>query len=277
LAYGVSNTTGAATSLDEISCILDLARRSGIDTLDTAIAYGNAEAVLGQFDLAGFQIVTKLPGIPADTVDVAGWVNGQVERSLERLGVDRVKAVLLHRPDDLFGQFGSALAEALGGLVDQNLVQQTGVSVYSCQQLDQCRTTIPVSIAQLPFNVLDNALIENAKGYQDAGIEIHTRSTFLQGLLLMEPASRNRYFDRWAPVFDQWHNWLRIHDLTAQAACLNYVCDRPEVHRLVIGVQTEAQLQELLSIPRQPLPPLPIWDGGDVTDDLINPTKWALR
>ncbi|MGL5009409.1 MAG: hypothetical protein ACRC6I_05970, partial [Paracoccaceae bacterium] len=51
LAYGVSNTTGAATSLDEISCILDLARRSGIDTLDTAIVYGNAEAVLGQFDL----------------------------------------------------------------------------------------------------------------------------------------------------------------------------------------------------------------------------------
>jgi len=275
-AYGVSNTTGAATSPDEIGQILDYAKLHGIDTLDTAIAYGNAETALGQFDLKGFAIITKLPELPINTVDVKGWVMQQIELSLKRLGVNHIKSVLLHRPNDLFGNDGLKLAHALGDLVGQNIAEQIGVSVYSCKQLDRCRDVIPVNLAQIPFNVLDNTLAQRIETYRHAGVNLHTRSAFLQGLLLMSQGTRDLYFDRWAEVFQQWHDWLATNDITATAACLNYVRSQSGIDRLVIGVQTLAQLQELLAIPRSQLPPLPIW-SQEITGGLTNPAKWALQ
>jgi diketogulonate reductase-like aldo/keto reductase len=43
--------------------MLQLAARSGIDTLDTAIAYGESETCLGEAGVQAFKVVTKLPAI----------------------------------------------------------------------------------------------------------------------------------------------------------------------------------------------------------------------
>ena len=56
--YGISNTKGQVL-IDEVVKILDYALKNGIDIIDTASLYGNSEAVLGQFDLSKFKVVTK--------------------------------------------------------------------------------------------------------------------------------------------------------------------------------------------------------------------------
>ena len=53
LDYGISNTAGR-TSVEEAGRILDRARMAGIDTLDTAAAYGDSEQVLGRIGLTGW-------------------------------------------------------------------------------------------------------------------------------------------------------------------------------------------------------------------------------
>jgi aryl-alcohol dehydrogenase-like predicted oxidoreductase len=275
-AYGLSNSTGQSTSFDEIESTLDLARCAGIDTLDTAISYGNAETLLGRCNLYGFQIVTKLPGLPEGTKDLSGWVEDQTVQSLRRLGVGSLKAVLLHRPDDLFGPSGGALATALCRLIDQRLTRQIGVSVHSCLQLDRCLAALPVTLAQLPFNVFDNTLSDRAAGFAMAGVELHTRSAFLQGLLLMPRVKQNAYFDRWAPQLETWQAWLAEHSLSPTDACLNFVRSCAEIDRIVVGVQTRSQLEELLSIQPRLLPQLPQWARTDA-EDLVNPARWKLK
>ncbi|MCU0800967.1 MAG: aldo/keto reductase [Rhodobacteraceae bacterium] len=275
LAYGVSNAAQTATPPDEVDRILALARAAGIDTLDTAIAYGRAEAALGACDLRGFRIVTKLPRLPAGTTDVTGWVAQEMTQSLQRLRVDAVQAVLLHAPDDLFGPQGAALAGALVRLADQGLAGKIGVSVYSCDQLDRCCEVIPVALAQLPCNVLDRTLALRAPGYAAQGVEVHARSAFLQGLLLMPQGARHRYFDRWAGLFAQWDDWLGQHALTPEAACINYVRAQAAIARVVIGVETADQLQAILAIADSALPPLPDWPATGL-EDLINPARWTL-
>ena len=69
LAYGVANPNGRV-GMDEAAAILEGARAGGVDMLDTAIAYGDSEARLGELGTEGFHIVSKLPPLPDRCVDV---------------------------------------------------------------------------------------------------------------------------------------------------------------------------------------------------------------
>lgn len=88
LAYGVANRVGQPSE-DSAAAIVAAARRAGIDTLDTAIAYGDSERRLGEIGVDGWRVVTKLPPMPAGTSDVGEWVRRSVDGSLARLGVTR--------------------------------------------------------------------------------------------------------------------------------------------------------------------------------------------
>lgn len=65
LAYGITNAAGQVQE-DAVAPLLLQAQEARIGWLDTAQAYGNAEAVLGrQLPAAhGFRLISKLPAQP---------------------------------------------------------------------------------------------------------------------------------------------------------------------------------------------------------------------
>ena len=69
LPYGIANQSGQV-NMHDVRGILSLARSSGIDTLDTAIAYGSSEACIGQVGVKEFKVITKLPSLPENIIDV---------------------------------------------------------------------------------------------------------------------------------------------------------------------------------------------------------------
>ena len=71
--YGIANTKGQVTR-SEVKEIIQLAESRGIDTIDTAIVYGESEACLGDAGVQGFKVITKLPPLPESCTDVGGWV-----------------------------------------------------------------------------------------------------------------------------------------------------------------------------------------------------------
>ena len=136
LAYGVANTQGQVP-WPVAAEIVRAAQQAGIDTLDTAIAYGNSEACLGQIGVAPFRVISKLPALPDDVADVSAWVAQHVAGSLARLNKDRLDGLMLHRPADLLGVHGRVLAEALDQVVSRGHAQAVGVSIYDPSELDQ--------------------------------------------------------------------------------------------------------------------------------------------
>ena len=98
LDYGLFNKTGQV-SPQIAKAILNLANKAGIDTLDTAIAYGNSESVLGNLGVTQWQVVTKLPSVRADCEDWRQWAITQVEESIQRLRLKKIYGLMLHRPD----------------------------------------------------------------------------------------------------------------------------------------------------------------------------------
>src|SRR4051812_7806276 len=75
--YGIANRSGQTTR-DEAAAILAAAYAAGIRTLDTAIAYGDSERLLGEIGVADWRVVSKLPALPPECSDIDAWVRESV-------------------------------------------------------------------------------------------------------------------------------------------------------------------------------------------------------
>jgi aryl-alcohol dehydrogenase-like predicted oxidoreductase len=277
LTYGISNQSGQVNR-EEVGHIIALAQESGIDTLDTAIGYGDSEECLGAVGSENFKIVTKLPGLPDGVAEINAWVTEQMQISLRRLNVDAVYGLLLHRSQQLVDEAGRALLQALERLKVEGIVQKIGVSIYAPEELDTITQSCTIDLVQAPLNLFDRRLVTSGwlQRLHDQGVEVHTRSAFLQGLLLMPRDAIPVKFERWAPLWDAWHASLVCCDLTATTACLQYPLSLSQIDRVVVGVDSAAQLRELISIARLPSA-IQDWSAFVCEDEnLINPSRWNM-
>ncbi len=275
LNYGIANQSGQV-SLDQAREVLDLARLQGIADLDTAIAYGDAEVRLGQMGVQGFRVVTKLPPLPAGVADAGVWAKAQLAASLHRLGLGGVYGLLLHSSADLLGPQGSALVQALEGLQAEGLVQKLGISIYAPSELDAVMPLARWGLVQAPFNLVDRRLQTSGwlQRLKDLGVEVHTRSAFLQGLLLTTAEDLPPKFLPWLALWQRWQVWQRATACSALGACLAFAQSFPEVNRVVVGVDGPAHLQGILAALREPVPPY--WPEISSDDDrLVNPSRWT--
>ena len=276
LPYGIANKDGQV-ALPQVKAMLQLASANGIDTLDTASAYGDSEYCLGVVGTLNFKLITKLPVMPQDCGDVSEWVRQQVIASLSRLRVTTVYGLLLHWPGQLLSPNGTALYKALCELKDIGLVRKVGVSIYSPSELEALTSQFVFDLVQAPFNLVDRRLHTTGwlQRLKDDGVEIHTRSAFLQGLLLMNQSDIPSKFSPWGSLWKSWHGWLADQEGTAVQACLNFPLSFTEIDRVIVGADSISQLAQILSAASsQLLGELPDLQCED--EDLTNPAKWPV-
>ena len=275
LPYGVANE-GGQVPLAEAQAIVEQARKNGLDTVDTAIAYGDSEERLGRIGLAGWRVITKLPPLPDAGGGIPDWVRATVADSLERLRVKELYGLLLHRADDLLAPSGEEAYAALVRLKRGGLVRKIGVSIHGPEILDKVIPRFSLDLIQAPFNVLDRRLLTSGwlAALKKHGLEVHTRSVFLQGLLLMKGGRRPGKFDRWSGVWNAWSEWLAKCETSPARACLGFPLQFDEIDRVVIGVDSAEQLSELLlAAEAHNEEPPPELCSHDL--DLIDPSRWS--
>lgn len=275
LPYGVANTRGQVP-LAVAGEILARARAAGIDTLDTAVAYGESETVLGRLGVRAWNIISKLPPVPAGCDDVRGWATAIVRSSLQRLQTDRLRGLLLHAPEQLLRPGGRSIYDSLLLLKELGLVEKIGVSVYAPSELDVL-ADYELDVVQLPLNVLDRRFVNSGALARLAavGIEVHVRSVFMQGLLLMNRTQRPGYFSRWNTLWLHWEEWLAREHLTALNACLTFALSQPGIARVLVGVDSLDQLEEILAATHALVdraPPDLVADDPD----LVDPSRWRV-
>lgn len=275
LDYGIANEAGQVKCA-EVEQILSEAKKNGIDMLDTAIAYGTSEEALGKVGVDGFRMVTKLPSLPAKQGDIPRWVRGQVEASLKRLRREKLYGLLLHRPQDLLGLNGAQLIRALTDLKNDGFVNKIGVSIYSPDELDMVFSKIKIDLVQAPLSVVDRRLQFSGwlNRLKDDGIEVHTRSAFLQGLLLMPRSKIPQKFSRWSNLWDAWHEKQRESGASPLEACLAYPLSREQVDQVIVGVDSAKQLQDILTAVGAVGHALDTSFMMSTDANLINPSNW---
>lgn len=182
LDYGINNTLGKPTT-QTIKNILDTAYANNISVLDTAEAYGNSQERIGEYHknaLHKFEIITKFSSA---ITNLPENITERVKHNINILNIDRLYCYMFHSYNDFNTHFSDFKTELLA-LQQKGIIYKLGVSVYTNAELEAVLNSPEIQVIQLPFNLLDNHskrgdILEKA---QRNGVEIHTRSAFLQGL-----------------------------------------------------------------------------------------------
>ena len=271
IPYGINNSNGKVDD-ESIKEIFSIAGKSGIEILDTASAYGDAEKKIGQFTKSQFKIVTKFP-----IVKNTKALKDQLENSLLKLKTKSVYGYLAHNADNLI-----TVPELWDTLLDfkkNKLVEKIGYSLYSCQQLHQLLEMgfIP-NIVQVPYNLFDKKFEMWLPKLKKLGTEIHTRSTFLQGLYFMDPEQLPKRLVPLKFPLQELHQCCKSFGVSVNSAALNFVIENPSIDFVLIGIDTRDQLIENIDRVSK-------WQHNKelfncvskinvINEELLNPVNW---
>jgi len=271
LDYGVANSKGQV-QIEEVESILECAKENSIDTLDTAASYGNSEQVLGGVGVDNYQIITKTTSLKHGVDEV---IKG-FYRSLKYLNQKSVDGLLVHDINEVNDKEFNDLFQRLNELKQQGLVNKIGFSTYTPKEVDFLLKNFDFDLIQVPFNIFDRRLIDSGmlSILKNKGIEVHARSVFLQGLLLMSEQNRPDKFNRWSGLWKIWHEWLNDNQITALEATIRHAISMSEISKVLVGVDTKDQLKEIVVASSGTLPSIP--DEMFTNDvNLLNPSNWG--
>jgi|APSaa5957512535_1039671.scaffolds.fasta_scaffold24429_2 aryl-alcohol dehydrogenase-like predicted oxidoreductase len=280
LNYGVSNTSGKTLEC-QVSEILDLALKSGIDTLDTARSYGDSEKVIGKLtNNDKWNIITKTPHFSGEKIskEQLKFMDVAFKESLFDLRKKSIDTLLFHSADDLLKPGGGHLFKKIQQLQESGFINKIGVSVYTSKQIDYILDHYKVDIIQLPISILDQRLIisEHLKKIKQYKIEIHARSVFLQGLLLMPMHTIPSYFSKIYNNIEGFSSCASSLALSNIELALGFIHNIDEIDKILIGVNTIDQLSEIIDastvkINQEKYSNLAVTDVA-----YVNPSNWKL-
>ena len=261
LDYGISNKDGK-TSSEEVSRILHYAAKEGLDTIDTASAYGDAEKVLGDNCIDGFRIISKfMPPQQEETI------SSQLTRSLSRLKQQNLYGYLAHRPLDILQN--PFHWKELEEIRKKGLVKKIGFSLNEPSELTELlKAGFTPDLIQIPFNYFDRRFQEQIISLKAQGCEIHSRSTFLQGLFFVNSNTLHSFFDEVKPIIKNLQT--KIENLSG--SLLSFVIEQPFIDKVILGVENSAQLKINLNMlgNDQKLPQL----EQKISDNILMPSGW---
>lgn len=277
LNYGINNQIKRQPTRDEAYQILQSALKKGIEYLDTASAYGIAEELIGEsevLDSGIMHVITKL-----DARIHSGFVN-EVKKSLKRLKQESVDGVLLH---DALNYYDRHQLKELLQIKEQKLAEHIGVSVYEPQDAVQIAEDGIVDYIQIPYNVFDQRL-DNTDFFslvERNNIKVFARSSFLQGLILMEPDKVPYQLKEARPYIKRYREILCDYGFSVTEAAMLFSYTHEGIWKVVFGVDTAEQLADNFAIIkraeqfkecRKAL--TGITDG--ISERILNPGLWEI-
>lgn len=284
LNYGIQ---GNGRPLEEKTFeMLDLAIDNGIDILDTASAYGDAEIILGDYIRANpkraekINIVSKLRPDAFANGNKSEWgaiAVKNAEESRDWLGIKKFAAYLFHNAAYIFD---NDAVDALETVKKKGIADRIGVSIYTPEEAMKALEYPSITAVQIPYNVFDQRLdsggfFEKARA-QD--VLVFARSTLLQGLAVMNPdglpskvSFAEEYLRKFIAICDD-------YGVPPLNAAVGYVGSKNEIDYVVFGADNISQLNEYISIRETGLPPNMVERIRktfiSVEERLVNPALW---
>ena len=274
LDYGIANSKGKMKT-NEIKKIIKYARTNNIKNIDTAHAYGDSEQRLGNVGIKNFNVIVKLPATnPTQPYDQ--WVKKSIHSSFKKLKINKADTVLVHNAKFLLdAKMGKKIYEELKKFKNKNIIKNIGVSIYSINDLKNIIKKFPMDVVLISLNIFDQRILNKKiiNTLKRKNIKIYTRSTFLQGLLLMSKNKIPTKFNRWEKKFDMWYRELENKKVSAYDACLDFVMKNKDVDKTLIGIDDFKQFKEIF----KDKPKINInykKFNSNKINKLINPAKW---
>lgn len=282
--YGVNHQK--KPDLKEAIKLLDYAVDHGIDTIDTANAYGDAEQVVGQFikqtsvDRNNFRLFSKLKPNILDNVPQEQWIEvikNNLTDSLKRLNTEYLDGYLLHSSRYIFND---EIVNILEKFKKEGLVKKIGVSIYEQAEGERALKNPLVDAIQLPFSIFDQRLLKGRFLESINSIEVFSRSAFLQGLILMDEDKVPVYLEKAKSIIKKINQICVKENINRVDLAINFVKQQKNIDYLVFGIDNLEQLKEDIqyfendSIDKELLQNI-AKEFDDLETEIVMPSLWA--
>ncbi|MDP2685129.1 MAG: aldo/keto reductase [bacterium] len=242
LNYGFKNSNGKL-SQELVYELLDCAWLNSIDTIDTAMGYGDSESVIGKYLLKNadkhFKIITKINKIdkPFD----------RLNESLKNLNLSGVDYFLIHN----FNYFEKypELIDHLVRFKKEGKCNKIGISLYYPEELEfLLKNKVPIDAIQIAYSIFDQRFKYLFQTLKDMGIEIHVRSVFLQGLFFAKTSDLNNHFNKVKSKIDQVQQISADSGISIASLCLNFAYNNAFIDKIIIGVDNMENLKNNIKV-----------------------------
>ena len=277
LEYGINNNEGKP-SLQKSLNILNTAFDNGIGFLDTAESYGNSQEIIGEFHKQHpkktFNVITKTTG---DNLLNNEEVQKRISENLKVLNVNELYGYMFHNYESF--NKSTHLLKELSLIKCQGKIKYLGISLYKNEELEDVITNYnDFDFIQIPFNLLDNAtkrksILERAK---EKGIQIHTRSVFLQGLFFKESENLHNKIKELSHYLEKLSTIKDNCKISIEELAMQYVLQKKYIDNVLVGVDNPQQLINNIKLSeKQTQIPHDIIDKINVkNENLLNPANW---
>lgn len=276
--YGINNSRGKINKPEAFE-ILEYAFDNGIEYLDTAPVYGDAQQIIGEFhhlhSTKKFKIISKIPvGFSLKRLE------NLIDDFLLEMNISSIEVLHFHSVHDYLNADRQLLNRVISNLRQANKVVDFGVSIYENSDADQLLKDENIDVVQLPFNLLDNlnhrGQILNALNL--SGKKIHSRSAFLQGLFMMDIDKLP--FEELKPYIENTWKISKHFDISIEALALQYCLNNDLIENTLIGVDNLEQLKKNISSEREKFKLdcfLGVNNINILDRTLLNPSKWIIK
>lgn len=244
--YGVNNTQGKP-SMEQAREILDATLTLGVNSLDTAIGYGDSERVIGEWlknvpDDRRPMVVTKVDVMDhASPKALRDSVRKSMETSRKRLGLERIPLLMIHDYDN-YAKNPEEVDRVFEELRASGEIERWGISAYSRHDY-QLLADSTADAVQIPQNIFDWTQIQNGglEALAKSGKIVFVRSVFLQGLVFMDPDSLRPEMAFAAPSLRRFREFCEEFGLAPEVLAASFVLSLPGVTSLVLGCERREQ------------------------------------
>ena len=266
--YGLDKNS-SGLSREKAQQIMCSALESGVNRIDTAQSYGKAmDICFSHTHATRFKFFGKI----------------QFGKSLDQLAdfctQKKVSfdSVMVHLDPRELPCTGD-LTSYLNKMKKYSQFGRIGLSIYNESDVDT-KILKAIKILQIPYSIFDRRFKDS--GYIDdakaEGVEIHARSIFLQGLILIDAKKLSQYFNRFKESFKLFEEFCMKANITKHQAALNFVLAEKKIDGLVVGVDSEKQLAATISLETQlvdtEMSKVPNFTKNDLS--LILPYLWQV-
>jgi len=274
--YGIKKNS---ISKNEIKKLFNLATKNKIKKIDTAPSYNQSEKIIGSFNKCKFKIISKISKRPKNikNKDLNKWIKKSVITSLKNLKAKKLECLLLHDSKSLLGKDGREIYKSLYDMKIKNFTKKIGISIYDFNTLDRILKKFKFDLIQAPLNIFDQRLINSGwlKKLNSRKIEVHARSIFLQGVLLLKHNQLPKKLKKFSKHWKLWEGWLKRNKLSALQACLLFVANQRKLDGILVGCNSKEHLTEIIKFKKTKLQNnFPKFELKINNKKLTDPRKW---
>jgi aryl-alcohol dehydrogenase-like predicted oxidoreductase len=243
--------------------------------IDTAIAYKNAHALIGEFapSILNNKITTKI--LLKRNSDNKSVIKS-IKNSLTNTKQEIFYAVMLHNTDVVNQENLLEIIDGLNLSVKLGLANHIGISCYSAEELIEIKSQFnSLDHFQLPESILNQENMNNSKllEFSKSKNSIYVRSIFLQGLLLQNTSNLPLYFQAALEDFVNFEKYCLLNNISKPKLCIDYANSLKWAAGIVAGVSNLEEYEQLISNIYSE-PKIRIFPKFSVDKTITDPRKW---